>query len=119
MEGLSPPGLVEIFLWVVRRRRRVRIRGESMRPHLQPGDEVLVDPYAYRRSAPQPGEIVLAQHPYRRDLKLVKRVAAVLEGDRYRLRGDNPSESTDSRTFGNLPRQEILGRVTSVFSRNR
>jgi nickel-type superoxide dismutase maturation protease len=118
LEGLSPAGTKELLLWILRLRRRVRVRGESMLPHLRSGDEVLVDPYAYRRNAPRPGEIVLAQHPYQRDLKLVKRVEAVLEGDRYRLRGDNPSQSTDSRTFGNIPRGEILGRVTSIFSRS-
>lgn len=90
-----------------------------MAPHLQTGDEVLLDPRAYRRNAPQPGDIVLAQHPYWRDLKLVKRVEAVLDGDRYRLSGDNPAESTDSRAFGSIPRRDILGRVTSIFSRGK
>ena len=117
--SLPPSGLVEIALWVVGRRKRVRISGESMSPHLQAGDEVLVDPRAYQRNAPQPGDVVLAQHPYRRDMKLVKRVEAVLDGDndRYRLSGDNPGESTDSRTFGNIPRADILGRVTSIFTK--
>jgi nickel-type superoxide dismutase maturation protease len=88
-----------------------------MAPHLHPGDEVLVDPHAYRQKAPRPGDVVLAQHPYRRDLKLVKRVEDVLDVGRYRLRGDNPSESTDSRTFGTIPRSHILGRVTSIFTK--
>jgi nickel-type superoxide dismutase maturation protease len=109
----------EILLWILRLRVRVRVRGESMLPHLRPGDEVLVDPHAYQQNAPHPGEVVLAQHPYQRDLRLVKRVEAVLDGDRYHLRGDNPSESTDSRSFGSIPRGEILGRVTSIFSRSR
>jgi nickel-type superoxide dismutase maturation protease len=88
-----------------------------MAPHLHDGDEILVDLHAYRRTTPQPGDVVLAQHPYRRDLRLVKRVEAVLERDRYKLWGDNPSESSDSRTFGDMPRSHILGRVTCIFTR--
>jgi nickel-type superoxide dismutase maturation protease len=111
--------LKEIILWVVGRRQRVRIRGESMAPHLHDGDEVLVDPHAYRQDAPKNRDIVLTKHPYKRDLKLVKRVEAALDGDRYRLSGDNPDESTDSRAFGSIPRRDILGQVTSIFSRGK
>jgi nickel-type superoxide dismutase maturation protease len=101
--GLSPSNLGEIVLWVFRQRRRFRVTGHSMAPLLKPGDEVLVDPHAYRREPPQPGEIVLAQHPYQTDLRLNE------------LKGDNPSESTDSRAFGGIARHQILGRVTSHF----
>lgn len=88
-----------------------------MFPLLEPGDEVLVDPRAYWQSPPQPGEIVVAQHPYKGDLKIIKRVVAVADNGRIHLRGDNPdpAESSDSRIFGPLPRSLILGRVTSRF----
>jgi len=109
--------LVELSLWLVGRRKRIRIVGPSMAPLLRDGDEVLVDPHVYRRTTPQPEEVVLAQHPYRRDLKLVKRVEAVLDRDHYKLCGDNPSESSDSRAFGAIPRSHILGRVTSIFTK--
>ncbi len=84
-----------------------------MAPLLNPGDEILIDPRAYRRANPRQGDIVVARHPYRTDLRLVKRVAAVLENGHCVLEGDNPAESTDSRSFGALPPQRILGRVTS------
>ena len=87
-----------------------------MAPLLEPGEEVLVDPRAYRRTPPRPGDIVVARHPYRTDLLLVKRVANVLEDGTCVLEGDNRSESTDSRAFGSLPPERILGRVTSRFS---
>ncbi|MBC6420511.1 MAG: nickel-type superoxide dismutase maturation protease [Hormoscilla sp. SP5CHS1] len=86
-----------------------------MLPLLLPSDEVLVNPRAYRSRLPRPGEIVVACHPARPALRLIKRVAAV-SGDRYcQLIGDNPAQSTDSRSFGAVSIDHILGRVTSVF----
>jgi nickel-type superoxide dismutase maturation protease len=87
-----------------------------MVPLLQPGDEVLVNPRAYRRTSPCPGDIVVARHPYRTDLRVVKRITSVLENGNCELGGDNPSESTDSRYFGPIPPRRILGRVTSRFA---
>ncbi len=87
-----------------------------MAPLLQPGDEVLVNRRAYRRASPRPGDIVVARHPYRTDLRVVKRIASVLENGDCELEGDNRSESTDSRYFGPIPAERILGRVTSRFA---
>ena len=66
-------GVRELLLWLVRRRRRFRVTGESMLPVLKPGDVVLADLLAYRHSHPQPGDIVIARHPLRRDVILIKR----------------------------------------------
>jgi type IV secretory pathway protease TraF len=41
---------------------------------------------------------------------MVKRVAMVGHAD-VTVRGDNPAASTDSRTFGPVPRELILGRA--------
>jgi nickel-type superoxide dismutase maturation protease len=105
----------ELLLWLLKIRRRFRITGNSMAPLLKPGEEVLVNPWAYRRMPPKPGDIVVARHPYRTDLRLVKRVAAVLADGSCLIEGDNSSESTDSRSFGPLALKQILGRVTSRF----
>lgn len=85
-------------------------------PLLKPGDEVLIDPLAYRRQPPQPGDIVVAQHPFQSDLRMVKRVKSTLEDGRCYLAGDNPLESSDSRSFGPVTPRHILGRVTSRFA---
>jgi nickel-type superoxide dismutase maturation protease len=86
-----------------------------MAPLLQAGDGVLVDLRAYRRRPPRPGDIIVAQHPYRSDLRIIKRVASMLDNGYCVLEGQNPFESTDSRAFGPLPPDKILGRVTSRF----
>lgn len=82
-----------------------------MLPGLQPGDEVLVNSQAYAKARPSPGDIVVAQHPYRSDLRLIKRVVGELDHETYILQGDNPAESSDSRSFGAVPLASILGQV--------
>lgn len=115
MMTLRQSNLFDLLLWLARLRRRVRVTGASMSPLLRPGDEVLFAPRAYRRRAPRAGEIVIVRHPEREGVKMVKRVTAVLPHDHYQIRGDNPAASTDSRTFGPVPREQILGQVISRF----
>lgn len=115
MEELSHAPAQEILLWLLRRRRRFRVTGESMLPLLKPGDEVLLDPGAYRHRLPRPGDIVVARHPYQTDVRLIKRVAAVWPNGDCDLRSDNPDGATDSRTLGAIPAGKIIGRVTGRF----
>ncbi len=106
----------EFVRWLLRQRRRVRVNGESMLPLLRPGDELLIDPRAYRRNPVRPGDIVVVRHPFRSDVMPVKRVAAILEDGRCDLRGDNPAASEDSRSYGALSREFIVGRVICRFA---
>ena len=47
----------EILLWLIRKRRRYRVKGDSMLPLLRADDEVLVNQNAYRHQSPQMGDI--------------------------------------------------------------
>ncbi|MBC8231593.1 nickel-type superoxide dismutase maturation protease [bacterium] len=115
VDKLKDSNLSDLLLWLLRRRLRFRIAGNSMTPLLKSGDEVLVNPRAYQQMTPQSGDIVVARHPYRKDLRLVKRVAAVLDDGSCIIEGDNSSESTDSRSFGAIFPKHIFGQVTSRF----
>ena len=91
-----------------------------MSPTFTAGDQVFWDPKAYIADAnvlPQGGEIVVARDPRTPERLLVKRVVAISPdgngGFSAVLRGDNPSESTDSRQFGAVDASQILGKVTS------
>ena len=97
-----------------------------MEPTLRDGDRVIVDLMVYRTRAPRPRDVVVVDGPG--DVTLVKRVArepyagglrypeasltpeSPLEPT-YLVLGDNPPESSDSRTFGRIPRHRIRGRV--------
>ena len=83
-----------------------------MLPTLTSGDIVLVDTRAYTVSHPQVGDIVLARHPYQRDLSIIKRVADITEAGRLVLHSDNRKEGSDSRQFGTIASERIIGRVT-------
>ena len=98
--------------WMAGRRQRVRVVGRSMEPTLAEGDFVLVD----RSRQPRIGQIVVAYHPRRRDLLVVKRLQALEQG-RLFLVGDNPTEGTDSRSWGPIESNQMVGVVTLVLDR--
>ena len=81
-----------------------------MLPTLKDGDFVLVDPSA----VPRVGDIVFARHPFEKGVNIVKRIGAITENG-YFLIGDNPAESNDSRTYGSIRAERILGVAISRF----
>ncbi|MGL5833814.1 MAG: nickel-type superoxide dismutase maturation protease [Waterburya sp.] len=105
----------EIILLLLRKRKRLRVVGESMLPLLQPGDEILLDPFAYQKFPPQVNDIIVTQHPVQHNLAIVKRINAINDGDRYFVTGDNREASTDSRHWGTIKSSDIIGKVTSQF----
>lgn len=115
--GPAPPThlrssqLGDIILWLLRRRRRFRVTGDSMAPLLQPGDEVLVNPYAV---VPLAGDLVVALHPNHPHLPIIKWIVYG-QGGHYFLKGINAAASTDSREFGLVPQDHLLGQVVCRF----
>ena len=87
-----------------------------MRPTLPPGRTVLVDPCAFDGAPPEPGDVVLLEHPDpgRKGLLVVKRVAEVTDGEAFVV-GDDPDTSTDSRDYGPVPLSGLRGRVECTF----
>lgn len=115
-DPLPDSNVLELLLWVLRLRRRVRVTGASMIPTLTADDEVLVDTRAYEHRSPDVGEIVVARRPDRQEVVLVKRVAGVQPDGRVLLQGDNPAASTDSFVFGPVAPEHLVGKVTSRFA---
>lgn len=85
-----------------------------MTPLFEDGDEVCVDLNAYRHVTPEVGDVVLSAHPYISNMQLIKQVQNRNNDGSLYLLGLNPSESTDSRAFGAVPRCLIKGKVVSV-----
>ena len=78
--------------------------GDSMQPSLAPGDRLVVVPLARLR----PGQVVAVADPRGSGRLLVKRVGAVVNGA-VEVVGDNPAASTDSRHFGPVARDQVVG----------
>lgn len=100
-------GLLGVLAGVAARRfRRIEVTGESMVPTLEPGDRVVV----FRGGRPRIGDIVACRDPRDPNRTMVKRVAAG-DGQVYTVLGDNSDASTDSRHFGLIDANSIIGRL--------
>src|SRR5207245_9733614 len=98
----------------------------SMEPTLQPGDQLVVTPY--RCELPKRGDVIVFHSPIHSEELLIKRIAGVagdlVEGRDGRLivpagcyfvLGDNRANSFDSRQWGVLSRNLIVGRARLVL----
>jgi nickel-type superoxide dismutase maturation protease len=87
------------------------ISGNSMFPTLKAGSTVLV--YKYFFSKPKLRDIIAACDP--RDGKTIIKRVTKIENNRYFVQGDNKQASTDSRNFGSLDKNDIIGKVIFVL----
>lgn len=108
-----------------------RISSASMEPTLHcsrpaplcrasTGDRVGVLRYEF--VSPARGDLVAFRAPIRaraacglaRGAVLIKRIIRI-QGGRYFLQGDNRGASCDSRVWGTVPRQSLIGRVVATY----
>jgi nickel-type superoxide dismutase maturation protease len=102
----------EIGLWMLGKRWRFCVAGNSMLPTLHSGEDVLVAPIS-AQSELFVGDIVVCCHPLKPALRIVKRVSEIFyDGSCYVL-SDNAAAGSDSRSFGVVARKLMIGRVTS------
>jgi DNA-3-methyladenine glycosylase II len=81
--------------------KRFRVAGHSMTPTLQPGQEVV----AVDTRSPQPGNLVVFEHPQRSEFWLIKRLVS----DDGWVMSDNPEVSrSDSRSLGHISISAML-----------
>ncbi|MFD3442197.1 nickel-type superoxide dismutase maturation protease [Streptomyces sp. NPDC058685] len=86
------------------------VTGPSMYPTLRHGDQLLVH-YGAEVKA---GDIAVLRHPLQQDLLIVKRLVERRE-DGWWVLGDNPGAEGDSRVFGSVPHELLLGRVRGRY----
>ena len=84
----------------------LNVEGPSMVPMLTHGDVVLCQYGARVR----PGAIVVARHPLRQELFVLKRAVERRAGGWWLL-SDNSQVESDSRDYGAVPDELVLGRV--------
>ena len=100
-------GAAALAAFGVRRVVRLEVQGDSMLPGLASGDRVLV----LRTGRLRPGQVAAVRDPRDPERVVVKRVAAGSATVGWRVLGDNPARSTDSRVFGVVGPELVVGRV--------
>ncbi|MGW7050731.1 nickel-type superoxide dismutase maturation protease [Streptomyces sp. NPDC054887] len=87
------------------------VTGPSMVPTLRHRDQLLVH-YGGRLRV---GDVAVLRHPLQQDLLIVKRLVDRRDAGWWVL-GDNPdAEVVDSRAFGVVPADMVLGRVRARY----
>ncbi len=89
---------------------RFVVEGESMVPSVASGERVFVLRAAYWLRSPKAGDVVVLRDPREPERLLIKRID-VVHGNSFEVAGDHADASTDSRTFGPVPANLILGKV--------
>jgi nickel-type superoxide dismutase maturation protease len=93
---------------------RIRIVGPSMEPAMSNGDWWIVR----RTRRLRPGDAVLMVHPRRPEALVVKRLVR-LDAEGWWVLGDNAEMSEDSRQFGAVPPDLVVGRLVRRYGPHR
>lgn len=80
-----------------------------MAPTFNNCDSVLISKLTYLFHKPRVGDIVMVRSP-KDGRMLIKRITNIVK-DMFFVRGDNTHASTDSRVFGLLSQDAIIGKV--------
>jgi signal peptidase I len=92
----------------------IKVAGNSLAPAYQDGDFVLVSGVPLLVHGIQPGDTVVFRHP--RLGRLIKLVERLEDGGRSVFVIGLDPDSSDSRTFGTIPRGQVQGKVIWHFA---
>jgi len=88
-----------------------KIEDRSMEPTLKPGDYAIVNKLAYIFSKPSKDDIIVFKHPKEKNKFIIKRIYLATTNDEYFVVGDNKDYSSDSRHFGAIKKNLIVGKL--------
>ena len=78
---------------------------------LQIAMNTLLNKLAYIFGIPSKGDVIVFNHPKEKNRFLIKRITLVNNSDEYFVIGDNKNFSQDSRHFGPIKKNLIIGKV--------
>lgn len=80
-----------------------------MEPTYKPGDRLYASGFIYIFLKPKIRDVAVIRDP--REGRLVLKRIMDITSRGYFVKGDNEKESTDSRTFGLIKKENIIGKV--------
>lgn len=113
--------VVPIRLWIA---QPFIVSGASMEPTFKNGDYLIVDELSYQFNGPQKNDVIIFHYPLDPSKYFIKRVEGVpgekiktngkeitLKENEYYVLGDNRGASSDSRIWGPVTKNFIVGRA--------
>jgi len=110
------PDFFTLFTLIIGYRQHLRVVGTSMERTLKEGDLVTYKKLNPKNIDLEIGDIVVASHPKTKSKLIIKRIYRIYQ-NKFDLRGDNSYASTDSREFGLIELDLIIGKVEKIFSK--
>jgi signal peptidase I len=113
--------VLPIRIWVA---QPFIVSGPSMEPTFNNGDYLIVDELSYRFENPKIGDVVVFRYPLDPSKFFIKRIGGVpgdtvkiegknitLEAGEYYVLGDNSLQSSDSRIWGTVSKNLLVGKT--------
>lgn len=110
-----------VRLWIA---KPFIVYGASMEPTLANGDYLIIDEISYKFHKPEKGDIVVFRYPLDPSKYFIKRIIGMpgeilefdgqtitLKENEYFVMGDNRNASSDSRVWGPVPENLLVGRT--------
>ena len=109
------PNLCTLCTLIIGYRQHLRVVGNSMEETLSEGDLIIYKKINPKNIDLEIGDIVVASHPKLKSKLIIKRIYRIYQ-NKFDLRGDNFLSSTDSREWGLLELDLIVGKVKKILT---
>ena len=110
------PDLFTLFSIMIGYRQHLRVVGNSMEGTISEGDLIIYKKINPKNLDLNIGDIVVASHPRIKSKLIIKRIYKIYQ-NKFDLRGDNFLSSTDSRKWGLIELDLIVGKVEQIFAK--
>ena len=110
------PNLFTLFSIMIGYRQHLRVVGNSMQDTISEGDLIIYKKINPKNLELEVGDIVVASHPKIKSKLIIKRIYQIHQ-NKFDLRGDNSLSSTDSREWGLIELDLIVGKVEKIFTK--